>query len=77
MNDCEEDEFVSGEIEQEARRATFALFPNKTRKQYELAFDSFSLLCKHMFGKFKKSVLLTYFEEKTKGWKSSTITLLR
>lgn len=69
------DDFLPPEIQEAANRATLDLLPEKSRQQYDIAYNGFiewSQL-KKVEGKFSESVFLVYFEEKSKLWKSSTL----
>ncbi|XP_023311961.1 uncharacterized protein LOC111692276 [Anoplophora glabripennis] len=73
--DNERNESIPAEIEEAASRATLELLPAKSKEQYEIAYRRFSEWCniKKVPGKCNESVLLAYFEEKAKIWKSSTL----
>lgn len=66
---------VPRDIEEAASRATLDLLPKKSRQQYDIAYNRFMEWCKlkKVEGKFSETVLLAFFEEKSKLWKSSTL----
>ena len=63
------------DIEEAANRATLDLLPRKSRIQYEIAHNKFIKWCenKGVSGKYSENILLAYFEEKAKVWKSSSL----
>lgn len=68
-------EELPAEIEEAATRATLNLLPSKSRQQYNIAYNRFIEWCKskNVSGKYGENVMLAYFEEKSKVWKSSTL----
>lgn len=76
MESDQEYKFLPAEIEEAANKATFELLPSKSKQQYEFSYDRFLKWCdqKNVSGKeASEKVLLAYFEEKSKIWKSSTL----
>lgn len=77
MESDQETECFPAEIEEAANRITFDLLPSKSKDQYEFSYNRFLRWCdlKNVSGtgKFSEKVLLAYFEEKSKIWKSSTL----
>jgi hypothetical protein len=75
VNDADIDDGFPADIEEAANRATLDLLPSKSRQQYNIAYDTFLEWCKHkkVEGKFSENVFLTFFEEKSQVWKSSTL----
>lgn len=72
---CADVDAVPSDIEQAANRATLDLLPQKSRQQYDIAYNRFMQWCKSkkVEGKFSETVFLAFFEEKSKVWKSSTL----
>lgn len=68
-------ESIPQEIEEAATRATLDLLPTKSKKQYELAYKRFVEWCdrNNVAGKYSENVMLAYFEQNSKIWKSSTL----
>ncbi|XP_069701502.1 trichohyalin-like isoform X3 [Periplaneta americana] len=66
---------LESEPEEGAGRVTLELLPEKSRKQYDMSYNRFIEWCKikNIESDYSESVLLAYFEEKSKVWKSSTL----
>ncbi|KAJ8963896.1 hypothetical protein NQ317_007196 [Molorchus minor] len=68
-------ESIPQEIEEAATRAILDLLPTKSKKQYELAYKRFAEWCdrNNVSDKYSENVILDYFEQNSKIWKSSTL----
>ncbi|KAJ8984394.1 hypothetical protein NQ317_003977 [Molorchus minor] len=71
----EGNESIPQEIEEAVTRATLDLLPTKSKKQYELAYKRFVEWCdrNNVAGKYSENVMLAYFDQNSKIWKSSTL----
>ncbi|KAJ8973627.1 hypothetical protein NQ317_001969 [Molorchus minor] len=68
-------ESIPQEIEESATRSTLDLLPTKSKKQYELAYNRSVEWCdrNNVAGKYSENVILSYFEQSSKIWKSSML----
>ena len=71
----EENDTVPEEMEESAKRTTLDLLPTKSKQQYEITYSPYLVWRgrKNLAGRSSESVLLTYFEKKSKIWKSLTL----